>query len=74
MMRRNVLFCQVDDTILCDGNYGLGAYGMDLTSAELGTRAKPGNRNVNSLMHVQSLKNRQDKKRKNKRYTKEREI
>ena len=21
--------CEVDDMILCDGNYGLGAYGMD---------------------------------------------
>ena len=28
-MRRNVLFGQVDDMILCDSNYGLGAYGMD---------------------------------------------
>ena len=27
--------------ILCDGNYGLGAYGMDLV--HLGSRAKPGN-------------------------------
>ena len=23
------IVCQVDDMILCDGNYGLGAYGMD---------------------------------------------
>ena len=23
------IVCQVDDRILCDGNYGLGAYGMD---------------------------------------------
>ena len=30
-MRRNVLFDKwMDDLILCDGNYGLGEYGMDL--------------------------------------------
>ena len=30
-MRRNVLFdLIVEDIIVCDGNYGLGAYGMTL--------------------------------------------
>ena len=31
------------DMILCDGNYGLGAYGMDSVHNTEGTRAKPGN-------------------------------
>ena len=30
VMRRNVLFDRFDGMILCDGNYGLGAYAMYL--------------------------------------------
>ena len=29
MYKKLYIVCQVDDMILCDCNYGLGAYGMD---------------------------------------------
>ena len=45
VMRRNVLVdrCQVDGIILCDGNYRLGAYGMDLVrSRPIGNPSEAG--------------------------------
>ena len=39
----------MDGIILCDGNYRMGAYGMDLVhSRPMETRAKPGNHLVSN--------------------------